>query len=756
MERDLKKIICQMTLEEKAGMCSGLDFWHLKHIDRLGIPEVMVSDGPHGLRKQDDTGDHLGMNDSIKAVCFPPAVLSACSFDRKLMQEMGETIGKEAQANNVSIVLGPAVNIKRSPLCGRNFEYYSEDPYLAGEIAAAFINGVQSQHVGTSIKHFAANNQEYHRMSNSSEADERTLREIYFPAFETAVKKAQPYTFMCSYNQINGIFASENKWLLTDVLRSDWGFKGYVMSDWGAVNDRVKGLKAGLELEMPSSGGANDALIVAAVKDGSLKEEILDQAVERILRIIFEYVDHRAPQEFTMEKDHEEARHIAEESMVLLKNDENILPLKTSEKVAFIGGFAKKPRFQGGGSSHINCFKVTNALDSVPSDAQVTYAEGFPDDKDLYDDAQVAEALKAAKEADKAVIFAGLPDNFESEGYDRSHMRLPDCQLRLIDQILQVQPNTVIVLHNGSPVEMPWLSDVKGLLEAYLGGQAGGAAVANILYGKVNPSGKLAETMPLKLSDNPSYLNFGGGEKVEYREGVFVGYRYYDTKEMEVAYPFGYGLSYTTFAYSNLEISNENPTEKDTVTVSVDVTNTGDIAGKEIVQLYVKDCTNSTIRPEKELKNFEKIALEPGETKTVIMELDKRSFAWYNTDLNDWFAASGDYQILVGASSRDIHLAGTIHLNSSQQLPMHVHMNTTLGELFRDPRTNEFAKELTSKYLSSMNSGEKSASEAATEAISEKMVLAMTDSMPLRALMSFGDFSREEISDIIEKLNKLL
>lgn len=383
-----------MTLEEKAGMCSGLDFWHLKHVERLGIPEVMVSDGPHGLRKQDDKGDHLGMNDSIKAVCFPPAALSACSFDCKLMEEMGKTIGKEAQANDVSIVLGPAVNIKRSPLCGRNFEYYSEDPYLAGEIAAAFINGVQSQHVGTSIKHFAANNQEYHRMSNSSEADERTLREIYFPAFETAVKKAQPYTFMCSYNQINGTFASENKWLLTDVLRGDWGFKGYVMSDWGAVNDRVKGLEAGLELEMPSSNGVNDALIVQAVKDGSLKEDILDQAVERILRIIFEYADNRAPQEFTMEKDHEEARHIAEESMVLLKNDEQILPLKASEKIAFIGGFAKKPRFQGGGSSHINCFKITNALDSVPSDAQVTYAEGFPADKDLYDDTLAAEAIK--------------------------------------------------------------------------------------------------------------------------------------------------------------------------------------------------------------------------------------------------------------------------------------------------------------------------------------------------------------------------
>ena len=756
MERDLKKIVSQMTLEEKAGMCSGLDFWHLKHVERLGIPEVMVSDGPHGLRKQDDKGDHLGMNDSIKAVCFPPAALSACSFDRKLMEEMGETIGREAQANDVSVVLGPAVNIKRSPLCGRNFEYYSEDPYLAGEIAAAFINGVQSQHVGTSIKHFAANNQEYHRMSNSSDADERTLREIYFPAFETAVKKAQPYTFMCSYNQINGTFASENKWLLTDVLRGDWGFKGYVMSDWGAVNDRVKGLEAGLELEMPSSGGANDALIVKAVKEGTLKEEVLDQAVERILRIVFEYADHRAPQEFTMEKDHEEAQHIAEESMVLLKNEGNVLPLKTSEKVAFIGGFASKPRFQGGGSSHINCFKVTNAYDSVPSDAQVVYAEGFPADKDLYDDAFAAEAVGAAAGADKAVIFAGLPDSFESEGYDRAHMRLPECQNRLIKEILKVQPNTVIVLHNGSPVEMPWLADAKGLLEAYLGGQAGGAAVANILYGKVNPSGKLAETMPLKLSDNPSYLNFGGGEKVEYREGVFVGYRYYDTKEMEVAFPFGYGLSYTTFAYSNLKLSMENPTEKDTITVSVDVTNTGKLSGKEVVQLYVSDLTGSAIRPVKELKGFEKVFLNPGETKTVTMELDKRSFAWYNIDLHEWFAASGDYEILVGASSRDIRLTETLHLNSSQKLPMHVHMNTTLGELLRNPKTAEVAKELTTRYLSGMNGGEEAGSEAASEAITEEMTIAMTDSMPLRAMMSFGGFSREELVEVIEKLNKLV
>lgn len=747
MAHDLKKIISQMTLEEKAGMCSGLDFWHLKHVDRLGIPEVMVSDGPHGLRKQDDKGDHLGMNDSIKAVCFPPACLAACSFDRDLMHEMGSAIGREAQANDVSVVLGPAVNIKRSPLCGRNFEYYSEDPYLAGEIAAAFINGVQSEHVGTSIKHFAANNQEYHRMSGSSEVDERTLREIYFPAFETAVKKAQPYTFMCSYNQINGTFASENKWLLTNVLRGDWGFEGYVMSDWGAVNDRVPGLEAGLDLEMPGSGGFNDAEIVKAVKDGSLDEAVLDQAVERILRIIYLYADNHTPQEFTMEADHEEARRIAEESMVLLKND-GVLPLNPSEKIAFIGGFAKNPRFQGGGSSHINCFRTASALDSLPEHAQVTYAEGFPADRDAYDETLAAAAIKAAETADKAVIFAGLPDSFESEGYDRSHMQLPSCQNRLISEILKVQPNTIVVLHNGSPVELPWRHEVKGILEAYLGGQAGGAAVTRILFGAVNPSGKLAETFPEKLSDNPSYLFFGDGDKVEYREGIYVGYRYYDTKEMPVAYPFGYGLSYTTFAYSDLRLDKETMTDSDTLHVSFDITNTGSVAGKEIVQLYIRDLTGSTNRPLKELKGFEKVSLEPGETKTVTIELDYRSFAWYSTNLGDWYAAGGSYEILIGASSRDIQLLSKVTLKTARVLPLHVHKNTTLGELCRNPRTKEIAEKLANQILAGMGAG---ASEAASEAISDEMNTAMIDSMPLRALRSFTDMSGEEMEGIIKQ-----
>ena len=752
MDRDLKSLISQMTLEEKAGMCSGLDFWHLKGVERLGIPSVMVSDGPHGLRKQDDKADHLGINDSIKAVCFPPACLSACSFDRELLHTFGTAVGKEAQATDVSVVLGPAVNIKRSPLCGRNFEYYSEDPYLTGEIAAAFIQGVQSQNAGTSIKHFAANNQEFNRMSNSSEVDERTLREIYLPAFETAVKKAQPQTVMCSYNQLNGTYASEHPWLLTEVLRDEWGFEGYVMSDWGAVNDRVAALKAGLELEMPSSNGVNDEEIVKAVKEGTLDESVLDLAVERILRIIFHWTDHREEQPFTMEEDHLLAQHIAEESMILLKNEE-ILPLGTDEKIAFIGGFAKTPRFQGGGSSHINSFRVDNALDFASKIGNVDYAEGFPSDRDLYDEALSKEAIAKAADADKAVIFAGLPDSFESEGYDRQHMKLPDCQNKLIREILRVQPNTVIVLHNGSPVEMPWLPDVKGVLEAYLGGQAGGSAVANILFGKANPSGKLAETMPIKLADNPAHLNFGDGDKTFYQEGIYVGYRYYDAKEMDVAFPFGHGLSYTTFSYSNLATDKTEISGSDTLTVSVDVTNTGHIAGKETVQLYVRDLTGSCRRPGQELKGFEKITLEPGETKTVSITLDKRSFAWYNTEIKDWYAANGTYELLIGASSRDIRLTAQVQMTGSRPLPLNLHLNSTLGELLGDERTKEYGIRLKNKMVQFFSAS--SSEEAANSAISDEMNAAMALSMPLRNLVSFGLCSKEEIQQTLDELKQI-
>ena len=751
MERNVKKIVSQMTLEEKAGMCSGKDFWHLKSVERLGIPEVMVSDGPHGLRKQAENTDHLGINESIKAVCFPTACATACSFDRDLLEEMGYALGKECQAENVSVLLGPAVNIKRSPLCGRNFEYFSEDPYLAGQMAKAHIQGVQKEGVGTSIKHFAANNQEYHRMSASSEVDERTLREIYLAAFETPIKEAKPKTVMCSYNQINGVFASEDPWLLDEVLRKEWGYEGYVMSDWGAVNERVPGLKAGLELEMPASGGETDRQIVEAVKNGTLKEEILDRAVERILNVIFDYVNHKKDEVFDMEKDHALAEKVETESMVLLKND-GILPLKKGSRVAFIGAFAKNPRYQGGGSSHINSFRVTGALEAAEGMADITYAEGYGLEKDEIDEALVTEAVKAAKEAEVAVIFAGLPDAFESEGYDRVHMKMPNCHNHLIQEVCNVQPNVVVVLHNGSPVEMPWADEVKGILEAYLGGQAVGAAEAKILFGDANPCGKLAETIPYKLSDNPSYLNFpGDGETVEYKEGVFVGYRYYDKKEMSVRYPFGYGLSYTEFAYSNLKLDKKSMKDTDTLTVSVDVTNTGSREGKEIVQLYVADLTGSANRPVRELKNFVKVSLAPGETKTVQMELNKRSFAWYNVKLHDWYAASGIYEIQIGKSSREIVLSDTVEVTTDVTVPVEIHKNTTVGQLMRDPKAAAFLQETMGEMMKTLGGG----GEASAEAISPEMIQGMLESMPLRGLRSFAGLSEEGLNQLVEKLRSL-
>ena len=755
MKRDVKKIISEMTLEEKAGMCSGKDFWHLKGAERLGIPAVMVSDGPHGLRKQAEEADHLGLNESIKAVCFPTACATACSFDRDLLEEMGERIGDECQAENLSVILGPAVNIKRSPLCGRNFEYFSEDPYLASQMAAAHIKGVQSKNVGTSIKHFAANNQEHRRMSCSSEIDERTLREIYLAAFETAIKEAKPDTVMCSYNRINGEFASENHWLLTEVLRDQWGFEGYVMSDWGAVNDRVKGLKAGLELEMPGSGGNTDKEIVEAVKNGELEESVLDRAVERILNIVFKFTDNRQEGKFDLEEDHKLAAKIAGESMVLLKN-EGVLPIPVQgKKIAFIGKFAETPRFQGGGSSHINSFKITSALEAVKDVAQVTYAQGYDVKEDVIDQVMLDQAVEVAKEADVAVIFAGLPDAFESEGYDRSHMRMPDCQNTLISEIAKVQENIVVVLHNGSPVEMPWADQVKGILEAYLGGQAVGQAEVDILFGKVNPSGKLAETIPYKLSDNPSYLNFpGDGQKVEYKEGVFVGYRYYDAKEMPVRYPFGYGLSYTTFEYKDLQLSADKIKDTDKLKVRLKVKNTGNRAGKEIVQLYVADKTGAASRPVKELRNFVKVELQPQEEKTVEMELDKRSFAWYNTDIHDWYAASGEYEILAAASSRDIRLKKTVYVESTTELPMHIHMNTTIGELLENPRTKGVIEGMTDSLIQHMGGSSEEEDSAASEAITKEMSLKMMENSPLRSMRSFMGMTTEEIQEFIQKLQE--
>ncbi len=752
----IREIISKMTLEEKAAMCSGADFWHTEAVERLGIPASMVSDGPHGLRKQDQEGDHLGVNDSIKAVCFPAGCGTAASFNRELLVKMGEVLGEECQAEGVSVILGPAVNIKRSPLCGRNFEYYSEDPLVASEMAGALIHGVQSKHVGTSIKHFLANNQETRRMSSDSRVDERTLREIYLAAFEGAVKKEKPWTVMCSYNKINGTYAAQNHKYLTEVLRDEWGFDGYVMSDWGAVNSRVEDLKAGLDLEMPTSMGANDKLIVGAVQSGELDESVVDTAVERILNIVFRYEENRDKQAvFDRDQDHEMARKVAEETVVLLKN-EGVLPLAENDQIAFIGKYAAKPRYQGGGSSHINSHKVTSAWDIAQAMGNVTYAQGFDDKEDKVDEKLFAEAVEAAGKAKAAVIFAGLPDAFESEGFDREHMAMPSCQNELIRQVSQVQPNTVVVLHNGSPVEMPWAGQVKGILEAYLGGQAVGGAVCDILFGRVNPSGKLPETFPLRLEDNPSYLSYiGEGDMVEYREGIFVGYRYYDKKKMDVLFPFGHGLSYTTFAYANLRTDKEQMKDTDVMKVSVDVTNTGKMTGKEVVQLYVADKESTVIRPVKELRDFVKVELEPGETKTVTFTLDKRAFAYYSVRIHDWHVESGTFDILIGKSSRDIVLTKEVRVESTVELPFVYTTDTIMGDVLKDSRAREIVKDLLKLDIFG---GEKPEQEtdAASEAISEDMNAAMAKFMPLRGAVSFGgNVSMGDIQAIVDKLNGL-
>lgn len=754
---EIRKWIAEMTLEEKASLLSGLDFWHTKPVQRLGIPSVMVSDGPHGLRKQDEHADHLGMNESIKAVCLPTACATAASFDRDMLYQIGTAIGDACQHERVAINLGPAVNIKRSPLCGRNFEYFSEDPYLAAELSTSQIKGVQSRYVGVSVKHFAANSQENRRMSSDSVVDERTLREIYYPAFESAVKEGKAWTVMCSYNRLNGEFASQNRALLTDLLRGEWGFDGYVVSDWGAVSDRVKGVHAGLDLEMPASGGTNDRRVVEAVRAGVLDEKDVDLAVERILTVHQRYLDHAKPDTaWDKEAQHELARKLAAECMVLLKNEDGVLPIAKEERVAVIGKFAKEPRFQGGGSSHINSFRVESLMDALKDMQGITYAQGYDIVTEEPDETLIAQAVAAAQNADKAVIVAGLPDAFESEGYDRTHMRMPACQVELIRRVAQANENTIVVLYNGSPIEMPWIGCVKAVVEGYLGGQAVGGATKAILWGDVNPCGCLPESFPKKLEDNPSYLSYGGeGDCAVYSEGVFVGYRYYDKKKMDVLFPFGHGLSYTSFAYSNLTLSEKSIRDTQTLTVSVDVTNTGNRAGKEVVQLYVGDPESSVFRPVRELKGFEKIELAPGETKTVRFELGKRAFAYWNTQLHDWYVESGLFTIEIGRSSRDIVLSEDVVVESTIEPRRHFTVNSIFEDLLKDPVAKRALAPMIESVKQNMGMGSE-ASEVASSAISNDMIEAMIRYMPLRTVASFsgGALSYDQLCAMVDAINQ--
>ena len=772
---DVKKLVNELTLEEKASLCSGADFWHTKAIDRLNIPAAMVSDGPHGIRKQESLADHMGVAESIKAIGFPTASAMACSFDRDLLHKVGDALGEECVAEDLAVLLGPGINMKRSPICGRNFEYYSEDPVVAGELGAAFVNGVQEHGVGTSLKHFAANNQEWRRMSISAEIDERTLREIYLAAFETVVKKAQPWTIMCSYNRINGVYSCENDWLLNKVLRDEWGFEGLVMTDWGAMDERVPSLKAGLDLEMPDCHGETDKLIVKAVQSGELEESVLDTAVERILTIVDKYLTARKdidpasmvhPLPSSVERGYDVAAHhalartTAEQSAVLLKN-EDILPLQKDKKIAFIGEFAKVPRIQGGGSSHINNTSIESALD-VAGDS-VSYAQGFHIDEETTDETLLQEAITLAKESDVAVIFAGLPDSFESEGFDRTHLNMPANQNELIARISEVQPNVVVVLHSGSPIAMPWLDKVAGVLQMYLAGQASGGAAVNLLFGDATPCGKLAETFPLHLEDNPSYLNFPGNrEKVCYQEGVFIGYRYYDKKKMDVLFPFGYGLSYTDFTYSNMKVTVNGKNaadvdvikETDEIVVSADITNTGNCDGAEIVQLYIKNPVVYEIRPEKELRDFAKVFLKAGETKTVTFTLNARAFSYYETRIHDWYAESGDYEILLASSSRDIRLQYTVSITGSKKIPFVADYITTCEdvELFAKDgsaldemlRRSGFAEATDHDGDDSMGSG------------TADMMKAMFTGTPLHSILSFSseELTYEDIQDTIRKLNE--
>ncbi|MCW8848842.1 MAG: glycoside hydrolase family 3 C-terminal domain-containing protein, partial [Melioribacteraceae bacterium] len=671
-----------------------------------------------GLRRAPAT-NKAGYGDQLPATCFPTASALAATWDLDLLHKVGQAIGEECQALDVNILLGPGVNIKRSVLGGRNFEYFSEDPILSGELGAAFINGVQSQGIGTSLKHYAANNVETKRMYMNSDVDNRTLHEIYLTPFEIAVKKAQPWTVMACYNRVQGIYGTQSPFLLNDILKKEWDYKGIVISDWFAVVDRVEGIKSGMHIEMPGVAKVNDKLIVEAVNNGSLKIEVLDNTVKQILNTVFKAKSlEKNNVKFNIDAHHQFAREVAAESITLLKNENNILPISEDKykSIAVIGEFAVAPRFQGNGSSEVKPTKLDNILNILESEYgekfKITYSQGYTLSNDD-NFSLIEDAKKLARESDIALIFAGLPLHYESEGIDRTHIDMPASHNKLISEISSQQKNTVVVLTNGSAIKMPWVNDVNSLLETWLGGQAGAGGTADVLFGKVNPSGKLAETFPMRLEDTPAYLNFPGEEgEVLYGERIFVGYRYYDKKQIEPLFPFGYGLSYTEFEYSDLNISKNVFFDNEEITVKVKVKNTGKFKGKEVVQLYVSDKQSKLIRPEKELKNFAKIELQPEQVEELSFNLNTRDFSYYDSHRNMWIAESGEFDIMIGSSSRNIEVKETINLQSTQRVPVMFTEYTFFREFWENKESRELIKELVPNWISDFTPKGKNADDA--------------------------------------------
>ncbi|MEO8830334.1 glycoside hydrolase family 3 C-terminal domain-containing protein [Lapillicoccus sp.] len=695
------------TLEQKASLTSGLDFWHTKAVP--GVPSIMLTDGPHGVRKQVAGSDHLGLQESVPSTCFPPAVTLGSSWDPELLVRVGAALGDEAQALGVGVLLGPGINIKRSPLCGRNFEYLSEDPLVSGVLGAALVRGLQGRGVGASVKHFAVNNQESDRLRVSADVDMRPLREIYLRGFERVVTSANPWTVMCSYNRVNGVYASQNRWLLSTVLRDEWGFDGLVMSDWGAVDDRVVGIAAGLDLEMPASGGRTDAQVVAAVQDGTLDERVVDVAAGRVATLVARVQTNRRPDAtFDVDDHHALAREAAAASIVLLRNDDDLLPLPPSTSVAVIGEFARTPRYQGAGSSMVNPTRLDCALDAIRSLAgeDVVFAPGFAlAGSPSADDAAVAlraEAVAAAAAADVAVVFLGLPASAESEGFDRSDIELPADQVDLLDAVLDANPRTVAVLANGGVVRLAGVTDrVPALVEGWLLGQAGGAAVADVLYGVVNPSGRLAETVPDRLQDTPAYLDFPGEHgHVRYGEGLFVGYRWYDARAMGVSFPFGHGLSYTTFAYSDLELS----AAAGGFVARLVVTNTGERDGSEVVQLYASLPGSSVARAPRELRAFAKVTASAGESRTVELPVSSGDLAYFDTRADRWVVEGGSYRIEVGASSRDLRLSADINIEGDD-VRFPVTRDSSISEALQDETVGPAVRAALGGFLGDDDSG---------------------------------------------------